>query len=457
MVRRDNPVTIDNRALIDRLIKIAIPISIQGVVSATLSLVDTLMVGFLGETELAAVGIATQIFFIHYLFVFGFNSGSATFMAQFYGNQDFRNIRKTVGFVVTVAMGIGTLFFIVGFFFTDAVLHIYASDPVLIEMARPYVKIASITFFTLALCAPLEMAFKATQQTRIPLIISAVTFTTNTCLNYVLIFGKFGAPAMGVAGAATATAISRCLEVVVSLYFAGRKGYNLRGPISDYFGWSKEFVLRVLKNARATTANELLWSLGTSMYVAAFSRMGTTAYASYQAAASIQNIFNFAAFSVGDAALILIGQKLGEGDKDYAYALALKLLKIGTVVAMFFGGLLILASYPMVQLFALTKLGKTYAFRLLLVYGGTLVLNVLNGMCITGILRGGGDTRFAAITEISCIWLIAVPMAFASSLWWHLPIYLAVLCLRGYEVVELSILLWRIRGGRWLNTVITGL
>ena len=149
-INNQTTVTIDNKTLLDKLVKIAIPIAIQGVVSATLGLVDNLMVGFLGEAELAAVGIATQVYFIHYLFLFGFNSGTATFMAQFYGNGDKKNIRKVLGFDMAVALCIGTLFFIVSFFFTDQILHIYTDDPAIIAMARPYVKIGTVTYFFLA-------------------------------------------------------------------------------------------------------------------------------------------------------------------------------------------------------------------------------------------------------------------------------------------------------------------
>ena len=188
MSRREGRIEIDNSQLYRKLARIAVPISIQGVVSATLNLIDNLMVGFLGEADLAAVGIASQIYFIHYLILYGFTSGTATFMAQFYGAKDYKNIRKVVGFSIVVALCIAIIFFTAGFFFTDKILGIYSNDPRIIEMARPYVKIGTANFFFLAVSVPLEMAFKATQQTRVPLIVSTVVFSTNTCLNYIFIF-----------------------------------------------------------------------------------------------------------------------------------------------------------------------------------------------------------------------------------------------------------------------------
>lgn len=454
---QDRGLTLDQGALYKKLAKIAIPISIQGVVSATLGLVDNLMVGALGEAELAAVGIATQIFMIHYMLLFGFIGGSATFMAQFFGTKDYRNIRKVVGFAMTVAMGVGVFFFLLGFGMTDIVLQVYTDDPMLIDLARPYVKIGSITFFFLAVSVPVEMAFKATQQTKVPLVVSTVVFTTNTFLNWVLIFGKFGAPAMGVAGAATATTIARFLEIFIVCIALSRKSNCFRGPLRDYFGWTKEMMVRIVKNATPTTINEFFWSLGQSMYVAAFARIGTTAYAAYQAAAAINSIFSYASFSIGDAALILVGEKLGEGKKDETYALAKKLLKIGVVFGIVVGGLLILTAMPLVNLFNLTDLGKTYCFRILVMYGLCMAIGLYNGIHVTGTLRGGGDTRFAMLTEVSCVWGIAVPLAFIASLVLQVPIYWAVLIVRAEDLVKCFVFTKRFISKKWMNTVITGL
>ncbi|MEY8296774.1 MATE family efflux transporter [Emergencia timonensis] len=457
MSRPEGRIENENRQLYKKLARIAVPISIQGVVSATLNLIDNLMVGFLGEADLAAVGIASQIYFIHYLILYGFTSGTATFMAQFYGAKDYKNIRKVVGFSIVVAFCVAVVFFVSAFFFTDNILGIYSNDPRIIEMARPYVKIGTACFFFLAFSVPLEMAFKATQQTRVPLIVSTVVFSTNTCLNYIFIFGKFGAPAMGVAGAALATAIARFLEVLISLIFAHRKSNCFHGSYRDFFGWKKEMVLRIVKNSMPTTLNELLWSVGQSMYVAAFSRIGTTAYAAYQAAASINSIFSFAAFSVGDAALILVGEKLGEGEREQTYILGKKLLKIGTVLGILVGLLLVLAAKPLVGFFSLTALGKTYAFRILVIYGLCMGLNLYNGINITGTLRGGGDTRFAMMAECSCVWLVAVPLAFLASQVLHVPIFIAVLMIKSEEVVKCIILTRRFISKKWVNNVITGL
>ena len=339
----------------------------------------------------------------------------------------------------------------------ERIIGFYTKDPAVHELATQYVRICSINFFLLALSAPLEMAFKASQQTRVPMITSTVVFTTNTLLNYILIFGKFGAPRLGVAGAALATATARCLDVILILFFVIGKNNVFKGAVRSYFGWQKEFVLRLIKNATPTTINELMWSLGQSMYVAAFNRIGTTEYAAFQAANTISNIFSFAGFSIGDATLIMVGEKLGEEKTEETWEMSKHLLKVGTSLGIILGLMLMATAWPLAQLFNLSILGKIFTFRVLLVIGVFLWLHLYNGIHITGVLRGGGDTRFAMLAEIFCVWFVAVPLAFISATIWKVPIYWAVAIVRLEEVTKFFILTKRYLSKKWMNVMIKDL
>ncbi|MGI6177574.1 MAG: MATE family efflux transporter [Eubacterium sp.] len=444
----------EKKELNRKIARIALPIALQGVISATLSMIDTLMVGMLGEKELAAVGVGQQLTFIHYMLLFGFTSGCATFMAQFNGTKDYANIRKVVGFAWTVLLCVGAIFFTVSNAFTDKILSFYTTDSEVLPQACVYLRTISIQYLTLAVSAPAEMAFKATQKTKLPMISNVAVFSTNTFFNYVLIFGKFGAPALGVHGAALATALSRIVQISIDGFFLFSKHNTFRGTLASFFGWKRELCARVVKNSIPTTANELLWAAGQSMYAAAFNRIGTTDYAAYQAANAIANILWFGAFSVGDATLILIGEKLGQGEKDGAWKLSRHMLKIGWIVGFIAAGGLIAMAYPLAGVFNLTELGTHYTFQLLIFLALTQPLGLYNGIIITGILRGGGDTRFAAISETCCVWLIGVPMAFIAATVWHLPIPFTFLLTKLEELVKSFIMTWRWRSKKWINVVI---
>lgn len=454
MSSSENLNTIKNRDLMRMMGKLALPIAAQSLIGSSLSLIDNLMVGSLGELELNAVGVSVQLFFINWMLLFGFTSGTATFISQFYGVGDMKSIKKTTGFGLTVAGGIGLMFFFVGMAFPEYVLRIFTRFPEVIELGVVYIRTGAPCFLFLAITQPFTVALRATQQTKLPLYASVTALVLNTFLNYVLIFGKFGAPALGVQGAALATSIARFVEMSIILFIVfGRKNI-VAGKLSEYFSYGKELAMRIVKNALPTTINETMWGLGTSLYVAAFARIGITAGAAIQACNTISNMFSLAAFSVGDAVLILVGQKLGEGKPELAYEMSKKMVVAGLIIGAIAGVGLIAAGEPLLSLFEFTEEGADAAMKILIIYGALMWLNLYNGIHITGTLRCGGDTRFAMFTEVGTVWLIGVPAAFITSLYFGWPVYFALLAVKSEELVKGIILTKRYLSKKWLNNVI---
>ncbi|MBQ6496495.1 MAG: MATE family efflux transporter [Firmicutes bacterium] len=449
--------TVDNRKLLKSVFVVAGPIALQSLIASSLNLVDNLMIGALGEVALNAVGVSVQLFFVYWMFVFGFVSGSATFMAQFFGARDFVNIRRTTGFAFCVVFGMGVLFFCAAMIFPQYVLRIFTKYPEVIATGIPYVRTGAFTFLLIPITQSLTVALRSTQQTHLPLIASVTGLCMNTFMNYCLIYGKFGFPRLEVQGAALATVISRCVELGLVLFFIFGRNNILKGPIREFFGFHQELARRIVRNALPTTINETMWGLGTSLYVAAFARISISAGAAIQACNTINSLFSLAAFSVGDAVLILVGQKLGEGEKGMAFEMAKKLTALAVIIGFILGGLTILFGKPILSLFDFTAAGAEDAWLILLVYAALLWLDVYNATIVTGVLRCGGDTRFAMFTEVGTVWLIGVPLAFLTSLVLGWPIYLAVLAVKTENLVKSVFLTLRFRSRKWLNTVIEGL
>jgi len=433
---------------------VALPIALQSLITSSLNLLDNLMVGSLGEVDLAAVGLSTQLFFVHLGVMFGFASGSSAFMAQFWGKKDLVSIRKVVGFAVLVCFSISMLFFLPASLIPEKVLRLFTDIPEVIALGKDFVRIAAICFLTLGITYPLSAALRATQQTSIPLKISAVIFSINTVLNFILIFGYFGAPAMGVKGAATATAIARLTELCLYLYVIFVRKNLLSGKFGEFFGWARPMVTRILITAVPVVINETMWSLGMATYNAAYGRMGITEFAAIQASNTLNTLFILAIFSLGDALLILVGQRIGMGQMDYAFALAKRLLRIGFFVGIVSGGLLILTSRFIILLFNFTAEGQRYALFILCIYGAFMPLKVYSGLNIVGTFRCGGDTRFAMCVEVGAVWLIGVPLVFFGALYLSLPIYFVVLMAQTEEVVKIIICRMRFCSKKWLNNLV---
>ena len=449
--------TLDNRTMMRKVGLIAGPIALQSLIASSLNLIDNLMIGGLGELALNAVGVSLQIFFVFWMLIFGFTSGNATFMAQFYGTRDYVNIRRTTGFALTVNFCMGVLFFLVAFLLPDYVIRIFTNIPEVIEAGTPYIRTGSFCFLIIPISQSFTIALRATQQTHLPLIASVTGFCANTFLNYCLIYGHFGMPRMEIPGAALATVVARLIELSILLFFIFGRNNIIKGEIREFFSYSGELARRVARNAIPTTINETMWGLGTAMYVAAFARIGVTAGAAYQACNTISNIFSMLAFSVGDAALILIGEKLGEGKREEAFAMGKKMVLLALAVGAVMGGISLIFGKPILGLFNFTPEGAELAWKTFIVYGCLLWLDVYNGTLVTGILRCGGDTKFAAFADLGPVWLIGVPVAFLTALKLGWPLYFAVAAVRAEEFVKGAILTARFISRKWVRNVIKGL
>ena len=448
-------VTLNNKQFYKQVVTLAIPIAVQSLIASSLSLVDNLMVGSLGEAELAAVGAGIQIFMIHYMFLFGFCSGSATFVAQFFGVGDIRSIKKTIGFTVMTGVGIGACFFTVGMLIPEKIMGVYSTDAQVIAMGAEYIRTGAPTFLMMGFTIPFYIALRATQQTQLPLYISVTAFVTNTFMNYVLIFGNLGAPRLETQGAAMATVFARSLELVMLIVVVFVRKNMVGGIPSEYIGLSRNLIVRMIKNNIPTTANETFWGLGQTMYMAAIGHISVTAYAATQACHTIENVFVMAGFSLGDAALIILGEKLGQNEIQLSRIMANKFLKLTAVTGIILGAMLLVFSKPLLGFFNFTPEGFDSASKILIVYSAAIPFKMVVGLMIVGILRSGGDTTFAAVCELSAIWVLAVPLTFLGAMVWHLPVYIVVILSLSAEVVEILVLLWRTGTGKWANNVVS--
>ncbi|NLY70571.1 MAG: MATE family efflux transporter [Clostridiales bacterium] len=451
----DKPVVIETKSLYRTLVRVALPIFLQSLIASSLNLVDNLMVGSLGEAELAAVGLSVQFFLIHYGVMFGFASGSAAFFSQFFGAKDLGNIKKVLGFAVSFCFLVSLFFFIPAMVFPEKVLSVFTDIPEAIDIGKDYVRIVSLALLTVSITVPCTAALRATQQTAKPLFISMVSFSVNTILNFILIFGHFGFPKMGVVGAATATLIARIIKLILILYIIFVRDNILKGSLKEFI-WIKALATRVLASALPVTINEAAWSLGMAAYNAFYGRLGITEYAAIQASSTINSLFILCIFSLADAIIILVGQRIGMGEMEYAFALAKRLLRIGVFVGIISGALLILSSRFIVVLFNFTEVGKQYTIWILMIYGVFLWLKVYCGLNIVGVLRSGGDTKYAMLVEIGCVWLIGVPLVFIGVFYLKIPVYFIVLLVHVEEVVKGLILRRRFYSRKWLRNLIKG-
>ena len=447
----------DNRQFYKKVAMIAVPVALQGLISSSLTLLDNMMVSSLSETALSAVNLGVQLFNIQWMMVFGFCTGSSTFLTQFWGAGDTKSIRKVIGFASVNTLALSFLLFILTTFFPRQIISLYTADPLTIELGVDYLKTASVNFLLIGLIQPLSTSLRATQQTRIPMYISVGAFFIDVVFNYLLIFGKFGFPRLEVKGAALATVIARAFEFTMMIIMVFFRKNPLKGPLREYFAFDKSFTVRVYKNSMFTTLNETLWSGANSAMAAAYGHINTVSYAAFSAAHIVMGIFLMCMFSLGDASLILVGAKIGEGKREEALDIAKRLLRLCVVFGIIAGVMIAIFSRYIIRLFTLSPEGYGIAQQLFYINAVFCPVYLVCGVLVSGLLRAGGDTRFAAVTEILVMWLTSVPLAFIGAMWLKLPIAAVVLMTQVESIIKIFVLVKRFRSGKWLNYMIEGM
>lgn len=440
-----------------RLFTLGLPIMLQQLVSASLNMVGVLMIGQLGETAVASVGLANQFVFVFTFLLFGMASGVAIFAAQFWGRRDVAGIRKVLGLGLIVSLLGGVIFLVAAVFLPGHVLRFYSADPAVHELGSLYLRILAPGFLFSALTYPYSAALRSTGDTRTPLFVSVVALLVNLILSYSLIFGLGPLPTLGVGGAAIGTVTARMLECGLLLSLVYRRRTPVAARLRELLAFDWAFAQQVLSRSLPVAINETLWSLGVTTYYAIYAHVGTNAAAAVAIAATIDALAFVVFVGICDACGILIGHRIGAGEEDKAFGYAARSLAICMVGALGMGLLILLASAGILSLYKVAPDVAAGARNVLAVIAATLWVRVGNMTLIVGILRAGGDTRYPAIVDLCCVYFIGMPLAYLGAFVLRLPIHWVYLLVMMEEFAKLGIVMARFLSRRWIHNVVHAL
>jgi len=437
------------------MLALAIPIAFQQFITAGLNMVDVLMVGQLGEASIAALGLANQVFFLLILFLFGVTSGMAIFTAQYWGQGDVENIRKVLGICLTVALGVGLLFTLAATIIPETIMRFYTEDVEVIELGSSYLRIVGFSYMFMAVTTSYFAVLRSITFVKITVVVSVIAIILKTGLGYLLIFGVGGLPVLGVRGAAIGTTFGWIFQCILILILV----YRLKTPLAanpiTFFRFDRLFIGKVLKTAMPAAANEVFWSVGITIYNAVYARIGTDAIAAIQINATIEEIAYVLFIGLGNACAVMIGNKIGEGGKDVAFEYGRRFLLLNIFVALFAGGIIILIREPVIGLYEISASAANSARTLMLIFSLTAWLRAINFILFVGVLRAGGDTRFAMFMELFSIWAIGVPAALIGGFVLHLPVYGVYLMVLLEELVKVFIITRRYLSRKWIHNLVS--
>jgi len=434
---------------------IALPVAMQGMLNTVVNLVDNLMIGSLGSTAIASVGLANKVFFVFSLLVFGVVSGSGILAAQYWGNQDVKNIRKVLGLGVMISMTGAILFLIPARLNPQMMMRIFTTSEASIQMGAAYLTVVAISYPCTAITNTYVAMLRAVNRVKAPVVISCIAILVNIVFNYILIYGKFGAPAMGVVGAAIATLIARIVEVilVLSVVYVGKT--PLACHIRELFGYSKEFLAQFVRTAAPVICNEFIWGLGTTIYSMAYGRMGDEAVAAITIATTIQDIAVVLFQGLSAATAVILGNEMGAGKLKRAerYGTYFFILQfILTVLAAVF---VVLIRWNVIALYqpGISDAVAMSVSRCLIVFALFMPFKMFNYVNVVGVLRSGGDTLMCLFIDTSGVWFIGIPLAFIGGLVLKQPIHIVYGMVLLEEVYKAAIGYWRYRQKKWLRNL----
>lgn len=447
-----------DRVFWERAVRLAIPIALQNLLMSIYSLVDTLMVSSLGDVALSSVGMANQWGWLMQLAMFGLSSGASVFIAQYWGVHDTKKIHNIYGLTLIHMLVVSLLFGTIAICFPNFVIGLFNDEIPVIQSGVKYLIFVCIAYPSYALTTTFSTVLRSTEYVHLPMYVSILTTLENIVLNYILIFGHFGAPAMGVAGAAIATAISSWTGSIALLIISIKTKNTLRAPFADLIGFSRALVKRFYKIAMPVMLNEFLWALGTVCYNIIYGHLGYQYYTGVTIFRTVEGIAFVFFVGLCNACCVMVGKAIGAGKPDEAYQDALRFSVLVPLISVFVGLAAILLRGPIVSIFntggELSDVTLNTAMGIMVIYGCMVPFRNIPYIQIVGIFRSGGDTVTGMKYDLACVWLIALPLTALAAFVFKFP-FLGVYATMavGEDCVKFILCIRRFISKKWIKPV----
>lgn len=432
---------------------LAVPVALQSMLQASFSIVDQIMIGQLGSVSIAGVGLAGKFSSVYSVIVSALGTVAGIMMSQYMGQENRKEIKRSFTVNLLFMAALACVFTLLCALFPVQIMGLYSKDRETVLSAAAYLSIISATFLPLAGATMLSTLFRCMEKASLPLYASIGAAVTNTVLNYLLIFGKLGLPALGAEGAAMATVVSQLVNFGVMLFLFSRQRQLFAQALKEKAGLSgfnwKQYAAMLLP----LLICEFMWSLGENVYAVIYGHIGTDATAAMTLINPIQGLMIGALCGLSQAAGILIGKLLGNGDYDSAYKAGKKLLAYGFTGSVFLSVLIVLTSPLYVQIYRVDETVRHLTRQILLAYALIAPFKVGNMILGGGVIRSGGRTEFVMAIDLIGTWLFGVPLGLLSAFLFKLSIPWVYFILSLEECVRFGISLAVFKSKRWMHSL----
>lgn len=443
----------EKRIFYRKLWGLVFPIAIQNLMTALVSASDAFMLGFVSQTSLSAVSLATQIQFVHNLFMLALTIGATTLAAQYWGKGDTDSVEEILAIVLKISMAVSVVFFIAAMFFSGFLMRIFTNDIRLIQAGIPYLRIVSVSYLFMGFSQIYLCIMKNSGRTAKSTIYGSVAVVINIGFNVIFIFGLAGFPAMGIAGAALATTVSRALELLLTIYENMHRSL-VCVRLKYIRNSSKKLKKDFWHYTTPVLGNELVWGCGFTMFSVIMGHLGSDAVAANSVANILKNIIACVCNGIGIGAGIIVGNELGKGEMERATEYGNRLFKLA-VFAGAVSGLILLAVSPVLRIFtgSLSAQAHSYLKNMMYICTYYMIGKSVNATVIAGVFCAGGDTKFGLKCDAVTMWVILIPIGMIAAFVLKLPIMVVYFIISMDEIIKLPAVYRHYKKYNWVRNL----
>ena len=439
--------------LYKRMFRIAIPISMQQLITVGINLMDTIMLSSMGDAQLSGSALAGQFITLFQICCMGIGMGASVLTSRFWGMQEKDSLRKAVTILLRFGLVFATAFTLVTAAAPEWIMRIYTSDPELISNGVINLNWMGPTYYCMGLALTCTLVLRSVGQVRVPLVCSIIAFFVNVFFNWVFIFGKLGAPRMEIAGAALGTLIARVFELcfICGYFFFkdDRIAYRFRHLLTK----CRDLVGEYFRISIPVLISDALLALGNNAVAMVMGRIGAAFVAANSVTTVVQQLSSVLTTGISNASGIITGHTMGQGDYEKAQRQGYTFLGMGFLIGCFAAVVIQIVRGPIINYYQVTPEAKLIAKELMDAISINVVFLAMNSILTKGVLRAGGDTKFLMAGDILFLWIASIPLGALAGLVFHWPAFWIYTMLKIDQIIKCVWCFFRLKSGKWLKKI----
>lgn len=432
---------------------LALPIACQNLITIGVNITDTLMMGALGETQLSAASLATQFVNMFQTFVMGLSMGASVLAARYWGMKEMQSLRKTIAVMMRLVLAIACVFAGITFFAPDWIMRMYTSDQAIIAEGVRYLQFVVFTYILHGLSLGSTIIMRSVQKVKIPLLVSIGAFLLNIVGNYILIFGKLGLPAMGIAGASLATLVVRIFECACNCGYLVIRDKDIGFRPVHLFMKTRDLLPEYIKISIPVLISDALVAFGSNTVMMIVGRMGESFVAANAVVSVTERLCSAGSMGIGQASAMITGKTLGEGKREEVQKQGYAFLGVGLLSGGIAAVIILLLCNPVIWLYQLQEGTGAIARQLFWASALVSLFQLSNGILTKGTLRGGGDTRVLMIADSIFLWVVSVPLGYLAGAVLGLPAFWVYFFLKSENFCKTVWAVLRLKSGKWIHEI----